>query len=58
MQMEFPGRLDSVINTTNLEFSWWIEIFGDPMLTAAIVDGMTHRSHIVDTKSEYQMAQF
>lgn len=28
----------SVIITTNLEFSRWTEIFGDPMLTAAIVD--------------------
>ncbi|WP_145102085.1 ATP-binding protein, partial [Sporomusa sp. KB1] len=48
----------SVIITTNLEFSRWTEIFGDPMLTAAIVDRMTHRSHIVDTNGpSYRLRQ-
>lgn len=48
----------SVIVTTNLEFSRWTEIFGDPMLTAATVDRMTHKSHIIDTNgSSYRLRQ-
>ncbi|MGI6358844.1 MAG: IS21-like element helper ATPase IstB [Bacillota bacterium] len=48
----------SVIVTTNLEFSKWTEIFGDPMLTAATVDRMTHKSHIIDTNgSSYRLKQ-
>jgi DNA replication protein DnaC len=48
----------SVIITTNLEFSRWTEIFGDPMLTAAVVDRMTHRSHIIDTNGpSYRLRQ-
>jgi len=48
----------SIIVTTNLEFSRWTEIFGDPMLTAATVDRMTHRSHIIDTNgSSYRLKQ-
>ncbi|MGI6357909.1 MAG: ATP-binding protein [Bacillota bacterium] len=44
--------------TTNLEFSKWTEIFGDPMLTAATVDRMTHKSHIIDTNgSSYRLKQ-
>src|SRR5690606_19996539 len=38
----------SVIITTNLEFSRWTEIFPDTMLTAALVDRLTHRAHILD----------
>lgn len=38
----------SVIITTNLQFSDWTEIFPDTMLTAALVDRLTHRAHILD----------
>ncbi len=48
----------STIITTNLEFSRWTEIFADPLLTSAIVDRMTHRSHIIDTNgSSYRLKQ-
>ncbi len=48
----------STIVTTNLEFSRWTEIFADPLLTSAIVDRMTHRSHIIDTNgSSYRLKQ-
>lgn len=48
----------STIVTTNLEFSRWTEIFGDAMLTAATVDRMTHKSHIIDTNgSSYRLKQ-
>lgn len=48
----------SLVITTNLEFSRWTEIFGDAMLTAATVDRMTHRSHIIDTNgSSFRLKQ-
>lgn len=48
----------STIITTNLAFSQWTEIFGDAMLTAATVDRMTHKSHIIDTNaSSYRLKQ-
>lgn len=48
----------SLIVTTNLEFSRWTEIFGDAMLTAATVDRMTHRSHVIDTNgSSFRLKQ-
>ena len=42
----------SVILTTNLEFSRWDEIFPDPMLTAALVDRITHKSHILNMNGD------
>lgn len=38
----------STIITTNLSFDRWKEIFGDPVLTAAMVDRLTHRAYIVN----------
>lgn len=44
----FSSRYEraSVIITTNLEFSEWTTLFGDEKMTAALLDRMTHRSHI------------
>jgi len=42
----------SVIVTSNLEFSRWSEVFGDPVLTAALLDRLTHHSHIVVFEGE------
>jgi DNA replication protein DnaC len=41
------GRKSTII-TTNLSFDRWKEIFGDPVLTAAMVDRLTHRAYIVN----------
>lgn len=38
----------SMIITTNLGFERWEETFKDPMLTAAIVDRLAHRAHVLD----------
>lgn len=37
----------SVIITTNLGFADWTQIFGDPTMTAALLDRLTHKTHIV-----------
>jgi DNA replication protein DnaC len=37
------GRKSTII-TTNLGFDRWEEIFGDPVLTAALVDRVTHKA--------------
>ena len=38
----------STIVTTNLSFDRWSEIFGDPVLTAAMVDRLTHKAYIIN----------
>jgi DNA replication protein DnaC len=38
----------STIITTNLSFDRWPEIFGDPTLTAAMVDRLTHRAFLIN----------
>ena len=48
----------SVIITTNLKFSDWTDIFPDTMLTAALVDRLTHRAHILDMNGpSYRLEQ-
>jgi DNA replication protein DnaC len=45
------GRKSTII-TTNLGFDRWEEIFGDPILTAALVDRLTHKAHLVNMNGE------
>ncbi len=42
----------SIIVTTNLEFDKWTEVHGDEQLTAALLDRLTHRSHILNINGE------
>ena len=37
----------SVIITTNLGFGDWTQIFGEPTLTAALLDRITHKAHVI-----------
>ena len=37
----------SIIVTTNLQFSQWNNVFGDPILTEAVIDRLIHHSHLV-----------
>ncbi|PKD18036.1 hypothetical protein APR41_18155 [Salegentibacter salinarum] len=45
------GRKSTII-TTNLGFERWEEIFGDPVLTAALVDRLTHKVHLINMNGE------
>ena len=51
------GRKSTII-TTNLGFDRWEEIFGDPVLTAALVDRLTHKAYLIDMNGKsYRMKQ-
>ncbi len=41
------GRKATIV-TTNLSFDRWQELFGDPVLTAAMVDRLTYKAYIVN----------
>lgn len=42
----------SVIITTNMGFGDWTQIFGDPNLTGALLDRITHKAHVINCSWE------
>lgn len=42
----------SVLVTTNLDFARWTEVFGDERMTAALLDRVTHRGHVLLVEGE------
>ena len=52
------SEIKSTIITTNLSFDRWKEIFHDPVITAAIVDRITHKSYVINMNgNSYRMKQ-
>ena len=48
----------SVMITTNLGFADWTQVFGDPIMTAALLDRLTHKAHIINcTWESYRLKQ-
>ena len=50
---------NSTIVTTNINFSQWDEIFGDPLIAGAIVDRLLHHATVVTIKGKsYRLQNF
>jgi len=48
----------SVIITSNMGFGDWTQIFGDPNLTGALLDRITHKAHIINcTWESYRLKE-
>jgi DNA replication protein DnaC len=48
----------SVIITTNLGFADWTQVFGDPVMTAALLDRLTHKAFIINCQwDSYRLKQ-
>ena len=45
ISMRYEQR--SLIITTHLQFGQWNHVFGDPILTEAVIDCLIHHSHLV-----------
>ena len=48
----------STIITSNLSFERWVEVFGDPVVTSAMVDRLTYKAMLIDMQGDsYRLRQ-
>lgn len=48
----------STIITSNLSFERWVEVFGDPVVTSAMVDRLTYKAILIDMQGDsYRLRQ-
>ena len=48
----------SIMITTNLGFADWTQVFGDPIITATLLDRLTHKAHIINCSwDSYRLKQ-
>jgi DNA replication protein DnaC len=51
------GQISTIV-TTNLSFERWEEIFQDPVMTASMIDWLTHQAYLVNMNgNSYRMKQ-
>lgn len=50
--LSMRNETKSIIITTNLSFTRWEEIFGDPTLTAAMVDRLAHKATVINIRGD------
>lgn len=50
--LSLRAGIKSIIITTNLSFDRWNEIFGDAVLTAAMVDRLTHKAYMINMNGD------
>ena len=49
----------NAIITTNINFSQWDDVFGDPLIASAIVDRLLHHSHVAQISgNSYRLKDF
>jgi len=48
------GRKSTII-TANLSFERWDEIFSDSVMTAAMIDRLTHKSYILNMNGNFYL---
>ena len=50
LAQRYEQRATSI--TTNLAFGEWVKVFSDEQLTTALLDRLTHHSHVLTTRGE------
>lgn len=55
--LSLRAGVKSTIITTNLSFDRWDEMFGDTVLTAAMVDRLTHKAHMLNMNGKSYRAK-